>query len=219
MHQLARKLGTSLFVLLSLSSVVRSAEKVVVIPLFGAEAKLVTKTHTKIIPALAFRPTVIGGLSTQTRLYSTDGFVRIASGSPNDALGGLAQVDLPNGATVQSLTCYTVDEDSTYNAGHFSGATFSRNSIATGSSEEVAPTVSMTTPFHNSSTPVAFPTSNITFPVIDNDVYTYSIYLFMQLSDNSGDGTDGFVAEPVVGTPEVRLNGCSVVYEIDEVTL
>lgn len=197
----------TLVVLLSLcaSNGTIAQNKVVVIPLGGAEAKLVKTTISKNYLPSQFDT----AFTDQAYFINTGHEARFGNSSMITSLGLSTNLDLPQGAEIKQLTCYVEDNDAAIDFGFASSVAIERR-LKTSTVTENVQTADLPMTTSGSTSGLESRTTNsFTQPTIDNDQYFYSMYVFFQVSTNVG----GFVTPPF--TADIKFRGCSISYDLD----
>ncbi len=206
------KKHTGIFIVLIVTLIASTTSfgqnKVVVVPLGGAGAQLATTTFTKNYTGGQYSAAFNG----QEFFRNVGQYFRFNGQSNTTSVGLSTPLDLPQGAVLQSLSCYVDDQDAAIDFGFASSAALERRARNSTSNEQVLSSDLILTTTGSASGLEERTTSAIAHTTIDNDQYFYSMYVFFQVSTSMG----GFVTPPF--TASISFYGCSVTYELDVVT-
>lgn len=183
--------------------------KVVVVPLGGAEAALTTITITKNYTAGQYSP----AFNNQGFFRNVGQYVRFISGSTSTSLGLSTPLDLPQGAVLKSLSCYVDDQDAGIDFGFSSSVSLERRAKTSISNEQVLSSDLIFTTTGSALGLQEKSTSSFAHSTINNDQYFYTMYVFFQVSDTVG----GFITPPF--TANISFYGCSISYDLNQVTV
>ena len=198
----------SLLMALAVAGIANAQNKVVVVPLGGDEAKLVTKRVTKNYPAGQF----VSAFNDERFFRNTGQTAGFTNNSPTAALGISTSLDLPQGAILRSLTCYVDDQESSFDFGFSSSAEIERRARNSTVTEDVLMSDLIMTTSGDSAGLTSRTTSSFAYAEIDNESYFYTLYVFFQAATSAG----GFVSTPF-NAPDMDFYGCSLEYDIEAV--
>ncbi len=173
-----------------------AAEKVVVVPLGGGS--LQAQTSYLSLPPIAFVPTLFQPGQPDVFINSGEYMVPRSTN-----VGGFAApVQLPQGAVVDDVSCYNLDNSTAASfANQNSKFRFWRKHITGSEREELIPATVMGTEGNgNSAEAIEYSAVSISSPIIDNQNYYYGVVVLLELT-----------AVPVSNL-DLHFLGCRITY-------